>query len=165
MAITIQSYLRREDGQFVPLREWVDPINDHDNLEGALDLIVNDIPLITPTMWDYIDELWAYIINTLQDFSSKKSANTYFPDQPIKLELKRTSPGTTLISISSRSGKFDKSTLTQERNLVRQLLDAGEEFFTKMSKLDPTGQGQYGHEIEKIREARRSFQEYSEHEN
>lgn len=157
MSIIIESYLRKEDGEFLPIQSWIDPIPDHDYLEGALKLIINGTPIMTLTMWDYIDELWAYIINALQKFTLDDSVHIYFPDQPIKLDMKRTPPNMILVSISSRSGKFDNSAWTHEGNFVHQLLDAGEKFFTKMNKLDPTGQGQYENDIERIEEVRRSF--------
>lgn len=157
MSIIVESYLRQEDGEFTLAESWSDPISDHEYLEGALKLTINDTPLITLTMWDYIDELWAYAINTLQEFASGDSVHMYFPDQPIKLEMKRTTPNMILVSTSSRSGKFDNSAWAHESDFVHQLLDAGEKFFTKMNKLDPTGQGQYEHDIERIKEVRRSF--------
>ena len=157
MSIIIESYLRQEDGEFTLAESWNAPISDHEYLEGALKLTINDTPIITLTMWDYIDELWAYVINTLQELASGDSVHMYFPDQPIKLEMKRTPPNMILVSISPRSGKFDNSAWTHEGDFVHQLLDAGEKFFTKMSKLDPAGQGQYEHDIERIKEVRHSF--------
>ncbi|WP_444962351.1 hypothetical protein [Nocardiopsis sp. M1B1] len=157
MSIRIESFLRKADGNFVPVRSWKGPVGDTDYLEGALELNVNGTPLITTAMWDYIDQLWAYILNSLEELTSSKSAHTYFPDQPIKLEMKRIAPDLLHVSVSSRSGKFDNSTRVQEGDFARDLIDAGEGFFSRMRELDPAGGSQYEVEIEKILALRSAY--------
>lgn len=157
MSIHIQSFLRKENETLVPIQEWDDLITDHEYLEGALELTINGSPLISPVMWDYVDELWAYIITTLQKLVRDGSSHTYFPDQPIKLDMKKTSPGMVKISISSRSGKFNNSTQAQEDQLVLQLLNEGERFFLKMQELEPEDQNQYESEIEQIKSFRSNY--------
>ena len=120
-------------------------------LEGALELTVNGVPLLTSAMWDYIDELWAYIINALEGLTSKEKAHTYFPDQAIKLELKRLRAGMMKISVSSASGKLNNSTKTQESQLLRKLLHGSEKFFLEVHELDSQGRLQCGYEIERCR--------------
>ncbi|QUX29437.1 hypothetical protein KGD83_02260 [Nocardiopsis akebiae] len=154
MSVYINSFLRKEDGTLVSIQSWEGPIRDPEYLEGALELTVNEVPLITPSMWDYIDELWAYILNSLEELTSEKSTHTYFPDQPIKLEMKRLAPGWIQVSISSRSGKFDNSTQVQENQFYQILIDKGEEFFLRMRELTPGGRDQYETEIEKCKALR-----------
>lgn len=157
MSVRVESLLRKNDGTFVPVRAWTGPVGDTDYLEGALELTVNGTSLITPSMWDYIDQLWAYILNSLEELTSSKSVHTYFPDQPIKLEMKRVAPDLLHVSISSRSGKFDNSTRVQEGDFARDLIDAGEDFFSRIRELDPAGGNQYEAEIEKILALRSAY--------
>ena len=157
MPVRIQSFLRKEDETLVPIQEWDAVIADPDYLEGALELTVNGVPLISPVMWDYIDELWAYIITTLRELVSDGSSYTYFTDQPIKLEMEKTSSGMVKVSISSRSGKFNNSTQISEDRLVLPLLDEGEQFFLKMQELEPEGQNHYEGEIKRIKSFRSGY--------
>jgi len=50
MPVRIQSFLRKEDETLVPIQEWDAAIADPDYLEGALELTVNGVPLISPVM-------------------------------------------------------------------------------------------------------------------
>lgn len=151
MVVRIKSFLRKEDGSFVPAQGWEGPVGDPEYLEGALELTVNGVPLITPLMWDYVDQLWAYILNSIEELKSEGSAHTYFPDQPIKLEVKRISRGLIQVSISSRSGKFDNSVQVQEDQFVQGVASEGEKFFLQMQELNPADRDQYEIEIEKCK--------------
>ncbi|NKZ01052.1 hypothetical protein [Nocardiopsis alborubida] len=157
MSVRIKSFLRKADGNFVPVQSWKGPIGDTDYLEGALELNVNGTPLITTAMWDYIDQLWAYILNSLNELASDNSSHAYFPDQPIKLEMKRIARGVLHVSIGSRSGKFNNSTRVQEGEFVQNLIDAGEGFFLQMQELDPESGSQYEIEIERIAALRSAY--------
>jgi hypothetical protein len=157
MDIHIQSLLRREDGTFIPVHAWEGPVIDSDYMEGALDLTVHEVSLITPSMWDYIDQLWAYILNVLEELSSSESTHTYFPDQPIKLEVERIACGLLRVSISSRSGKFNNSIQVQESQFARKLIDEGESFFLRMQELNPGSRGQYEMEVEKCKNLRLAY--------
>lgn len=144
--------MRNEDGSFTPLQEWDGSINDPDYLEGALELTVNGVSLITSTMWDYIDQLWAYIFNTIEDLTFEESAYMYFPDQPIKLEMKKVKTDMVQISVSSRSGKFDNSTKAKESQFIQKLLKEGERFFLQLGEKNSENRKKYETEIEQIRE-------------
>lgn len=159
MSVHIRSLLRKKDGSFTPVQAWEGPIGDSEYLEGALELTVNRVPLMTTVMWDYIDELWAYIINALEELVSSESVSAYFPDQPIEFTMKKTSPGRIHVSIGSRSGKFDNSTQVQEQQFARGLIDGGQEFFLKMMELNPGSRDQYEHEVERLDRLRSAYSE------
>ena len=157
MDVHVRSLLRKKDGSFTPVREWEGKLGRSDYLEGALELTVNGVPLITDQIWDYIDELWVYILDSLENLASKGSAFTYFPDQPIKLDMNRISPSLILMSISSKSGKFNNSIQIQEEGFVRNLIDEGENFFVRMQELDPANQDQYEIEVGRFKEIRSAY--------
>lgn len=154
MPIHISSLMKNEDGSFTPIQEWDGMISDPDYLEGALELTVNGVSLITPDMWDYIDQLWAYIFNTIEELTSKGSAWTYFPDQPIKLEMEKVESGMVQISVSIRPGKVDSTTKTEEKKLLQRLLEEGERFFLQLSESSPESRKKYENELLKLRKLR-----------
>ena len=159
MPVRIQSFLRKEDETLVPIQEWDAVIADPDYLEGALDLTVNGVHLITPSMWDYVDQMWAYIFNVLEELTTHESAHVYFPDQPIRLEMEKTIPGMIKISISSRSGKFNNSVQVNEGRFARKILDEGEKFFLHMQKIDPENRNRHEEEVERFRNLRLAYSE------
>lgn len=84
--ILITTYLKIND-KFVEFHEYKNTLNKVNYIEGALELTINGVVLIDKTMWDYIDQLWAYIVNGVESILNDQPFETYFPDQPIKLKV------------------------------------------------------------------------------
>jgi len=84
--IFVQSYLKYKDN-FIVYDEFDSKVDDSDYIQGAIELKINDVEIINKSMFDYIDQLWAYIADGLVDVSQRKDFYTYFPDQPIKLSI------------------------------------------------------------------------------
>jgi hypothetical protein len=86
--ISISSYLM-QGGQLVPLAEFRGPIEDEDYIEGALELSVQGNPLLTTAQVDYVDQLWAYLIQGMtEDVKEGQPFTTGFPDCPIEVTLR-----------------------------------------------------------------------------
>ena len=84
--ISINSYLK-ENGNFIPFQEFQSESLDPFYIEGAIELSVDNKMMINVSMWDYVDQLWAYIIDGVRKVSSGEKFSIYFPDQPIKIEM------------------------------------------------------------------------------
>ena len=82
--ININSYIKVNE-KFIPIQDYDGDLPDPDYIEGAIELTVNGVVLIDKSMWDLVDQLWAYIINGLIDVNEGKEFKTSFPDQPIEL--------------------------------------------------------------------------------
>jgi hypothetical protein len=112
-------------------KEIKDIIKDIDinYIEGVICLEYNGTVLMDFTYWDIIDQLWAYIINLIDDNLNNNDAEVYFPDQPIKLKLKNISNDFVLFSIES-------STTTQltlpKNDFFEKLLESANDFFIKV---------------------------------
>jgi len=84
--IFVQSYFKNKDS-FIEYDKFDSKIDDSDYIQGAIELKINDVEIINKSMFDYIDQLWAYIVDGLVDVSQRKDFYTYFPDQPIKFSI------------------------------------------------------------------------------
>lgn len=60
---------------------------DSDYLDGYISIVYNDKIIIGPVEWDLIDQLWAYILNMIEEVLINKYAETMFPDQPLKFSF------------------------------------------------------------------------------
>ncbi len=92
-------------------------------------------------MWDYIDQLWAYISDMARSLSEKDEVSTYFPDQPTKLTFRR--QGNDRILVSAETRKETRVANVGERELISELQSKGSIFFAKMSELLPENRSGY----------------------
>ncbi|MFD2698983.1 hypothetical protein ACFSVM_00745 [Paenibacillus shunpengii] len=60
---------------------------DFKYLNGAITLKYFQESLLDVTLWDLVDQLWAYILNVIENLMNLGEGETYFPDQPVKLRL------------------------------------------------------------------------------
>jgi hypothetical protein len=133
--IKITSYLRTKSGSFIDVAEAIVPPPDPSYVEGAIDMTVNGVQVLDQELWDYVDELWAYISDMVLKLATEDEASTYFPDQPIRLSFKRLSAGLVLVSLAYDDVK--RTVSVEERELVATLQRSGTEFFTRMKELLP----------------------------
>ncbi|MEU8001040.1 hypothetical protein AB0B66_07750 [Catellatospora sp. NPDC049111] len=138
--ITIRTFLRSEDGTFLPVEEQVQPLSDSDYIEGAIEMNINGTEIIGRSEWDYVDQLWSYLASMVHSLRSEERAETHFPDQPVLLEFERLGRD---LRISCRSGDVVRQARTSESELLDTLASAGRSFFANMSRLVPANAGSY----------------------
>ncbi|WP_345060934.1 hypothetical protein, partial [Streptomyces rameus] len=126
--IDVTSYLRTKSGSFVDVAEAGSPAADPSYVEGAIDMAINGVRILDQELWDYVDELWAYIGDMVLKLTNEGEASTYFPDQPIRLSFKRLGGGLVLVSLTYDDVK--RTVSVGERELVDALRRSGTEFFT-----------------------------------
>lgn len=146
--IEVESYLRASGGQFTPVGEVRDAPADPRHVEGALTLTIGNVAVLDAMMWDYIDQLWAYICDMVSALREKNEVTTYFPDQPVKLTFRRQGNGRVLVSAELSSGS--RVANAEERELVSALQVKGSEFFARMSELVPENRGGYGDALARL---------------
>jgi hypothetical protein len=49
----------------VYIEDFMGPIPDLDYIEGAIELSVYGVVIIDRSMWDYVDQLWSYIAESI----------------------------------------------------------------------------------------------------
>jgi hypothetical protein len=139
--IKIESFLRNGDGTFVPIGDATNAPADARHVEGAIELSIDDVVVLDKTLWDDVDQLWAYIGDMLVSLRSGAEASTYFPDQPIKFAFKRLAGGRVLVTLEN--GPDRRSVATDEREFVDSLSRHASFFFGRMSGLIPANRGGY----------------------
>lgn len=103
---------------------------DLNYLNGAIIIEINNNLLMGFNHWDLIDQLWAYLINTVEEVLINNESSTFFPDQPIKFTLKTISSHSILVTIDD--GK-ETSQLVDKRTFLSKLLTSAERFYSLLN--------------------------------
>jgi hypothetical protein len=134
--LQIETYLKFGP-RFVPLDQVNDRVKDPDYVEGALVVTMSGVNLLTLETWDYVDQLWEYLIDAVASLRGTPEASFFFPDQPIEVKLRLVWGGRGIeLEILRRSNSVRSS--TEAVTLIESMCAAGEEFFRKMIQISPT---------------------------
>ncbi|MRH89214.1 hypothetical protein GFY24_17460 [Nocardia sp. SYP-A9097] len=134
--ISVISYLKDSDGAFVPLGEVDFAPSNPRHVEGAIDLKINGVTILDKTLWDDVDQLWAYIVDAIRDLRTNGESDTSFPDQPIDLSFRRTGGGRVLVTLESGTIKQRKVSV-DESELTVALCGAADAFLARLSEILP----------------------------
>ncbi|WP_143082592.1 hypothetical protein [Nonomuraea wenchangensis] len=134
MAVSVKSYLRQRDGNFIRVEDCVVPYGDSRYIEGAIELVVDEVLIIGLEEWDLVDQLWAYIATMVKTLSESDRCSTSFPDQSIQLTFQRQGAR---ILVSCEVGEVTRSASARSPEFIAALRGAGQLFFRKMAELYP----------------------------
>jgi hypothetical protein len=146
--ISIESYLRSASGEFIPISDCNTPPPDERHVAGAIEFNIDGVAIIDRSMWDDVDQLWAYILEMVPALDASGESYTYFPDQPIKLTFSNVGPDMVLVSL--RSGSESRRAATGKQQLIGEVRRAGGEFFRLLSRLVPANAGAYNEIISRM---------------
>lgn len=132
--VEIETFLRCADGGLLQVEACRTPPPDLDYIEGAIRLSVDGVEIIGVEEWDYVDQLWCYIAEMVTKFQSSGYADTYFPDQPIKLSFQAAE---SRVLVAAKIGEEVKKANASSVELLEAVKAAGMIFFRKMSELAP----------------------------
>ncbi|TKI70741.1 hypothetical protein FC756_06495 [Lysinibacillus mangiferihumi] len=113
-------------------------------LDGGLSIKKYNKEILGVRYWDYLPELWAYILNVIEEYLEEGIGKCYFPDQPVRIQLKQ---------LKNKKIQFlfdndDHVLEFEQKMLLGIFLNRAEVFFNVLVKeLDLTG---YSYQIEKI---------------
>lgn len=142
---------QKPDEYFVKLdndegfREIIEDI-DINYIEGVICFEYNGSVIMDFTYWDIIDQLWAYILNLIEDYLENEKAEVYFPDQPIKFKMKTINNNLILFSVESDSSV---QVTLPKKDFFQAILKSGEDFFRKIQDYFE-GSLDYSYELKKI---------------
>ncbi len=122
---------------------------DLDYLEGAIYLKYEDQVILDFKLWDYVDQLWAYIINLVEDVLLNGKSEILFPDQPAKINFKKISDEY-MIMVLETNARFTWTLPSKE--FLNTLLNEGELFFKSITESLGLTEKQYAVELNKIQE-------------
>jgi hypothetical protein len=132
--VEIETFLKGADGEFVQVEACRAPPPDLDYIEGAIRLSVDGLEIIGIEEWDYVDQLWCYIAKMVTKMQSSGYAETYFPDQPIKLSFRAVG---SRVSVTAKIGEETKTANASSADFLEAVKAAGMIFFRRMSELVP----------------------------
>lgn len=121
------------DDYFVPLSNIeglknIKPQLDSYYLSGAIILKYGEQDLLDVTMWDLVDQLWAYFLNLIEEAIETGKSETYFPDQPLLLKMKSISNDMLLFVIDQK-----QKALLPKLDFFESLLKNARSFFEIMN--------------------------------
>ena len=122
---------------------------DLNYLGGAVYLKYGDEVILDFNLWDYVDQLWAYILNLIEEFILNGSSEILFPDQPAKIKVKKISDEYMIVVLETNTRYT--WTLPSKEFLIA-LLNESEFFFKSITKSLRLTEEQYSFEINKIQE-------------
>ncbi|QAT88937.1 MAG: hypothetical protein EOO72_06085 [Myxococcaceae bacterium] len=133
--VQIATYFRHGE-DFVPVDAFVGPIPDEDYIEGAMELSIDGRAMLTRQEWDYIDQLWAYLVGGVADLLGGRKFQTFFPDQPIELSVTPDEVGgrATVRVVIREDVREASAELTV---LVAEVLKEARHFFERIQKVVP----------------------------
>lgn len=143
--VIVKSFLKAGD-DLVPVEEFTGSIADEDYIEGAIELSVDNKPILTRAMVDYVDQLWAYLTTGLDEVMAGREFSTYYPDMPLQVVL-QPQGNRVKIMTRSRSGKYDADALAALGDLVRALTSEGKLFFESLRTFAPSHRTMYDRNI------------------
>ncbi|MFC9430774.1 hypothetical protein [Streptomyces sp. NPDC056987] len=132
--VEIETFLKGADGGFVQVEACRTSPPNFDYIEGAIRLSVDGLEIIGTEEWDYVDQLWCYIAEMVTKMQSSGYAETYFPDQPIKLSFRAAA---SRVLVTAKIGEETKTANASSADFLEAVKAAGMIFFRKMSELVP----------------------------
>jgi len=104
------------------------------NIAGSIELRVGDRAVLTPDLWDDVVDLWCYVATMIGDFvSGRPVVETYFPDQPIRLELSVVTDR--LVAVTVEAGTERRRAVAARWDLLQELCTAGIAFFDRLAEI------------------------------
>lgn len=134
-ALTVRERLIPERELFTMIEELHDTLN-LDYLDGVIHLECNGKELIGESERDYIDQLLCYILNDADKILKGGAFVTYFPDQPLRLEM--TPIGENLLV---RVG--ENTERVSSRAFFRAFYHVCRRFFNLLQRVNPSTRQRY----------------------
>lgn len=146
--IRIESYIRSKT-LFVPIEQFAGVLRDPDYVWGAIEMTVDGQPIITRRERDLVPDLWAYVVTTAMKALKGEPAQTYFPDQPISLEM---SPSRSRRAIDIRLSYpgVERLAAADPIELSTELSRAGRVFWSNFSRLIPAAASESANQIAEL---------------
>jgi len=116
-------------------------------IEGAIIIYYYDKKIMDFDLWDLIDQLWSYIVSTIKMAILNGEAETYFPDQPVKIIIKDLRKSILFqIQVQNRI----MSHVLPRDEFLQEILKAAKLFFQEMINYDNEFYKRYKFELEEI---------------
>lgn len=145
--VIVQTFIREggiERGRLVLVRDYMGAIADPRHIPGAIRLQIYGKEVIGLEEWDYVAELWAYLLDCLGQVVAGATARTSFPDQPIDVTM-TPNPRTGTVCVAVQIGSTTRSAEAPLCQLVSVLAEEARDFYTTMHSLVPSDSEHYAY--------------------
>lgn len=157
--IRVESYLL-VGGDFHLVESYRGCVSDPQYVEGAIQLEINGVMILTLELFDYVDQLWAYIAQGLEALTTQDSWKTYFPDQPVELSFRTDDWRHIKIEVFIPKGQAVSSSPDRRfqatapyKEFIQIMCEAGLNFFNRMKEIVPSKIGNYEKQMQRLRSA------------
>lgn len=133
--INISTYLKIKNN-FINIEDFYGKIDDEFYIDGSIELSIDNVELIDKSMWDYIDQLWCYLIDGLNSLSKNESFKTNFPDQPIEVKFE-------IIKNNALITVGDKKIFVDRNFFITSMAAHAKKFLSKLITLDGVNSDPY----------------------
>ncbi|MEJ7713449.1 MAG: hypothetical protein WKF84_27300 [Pyrinomonadaceae bacterium] len=133
--VKVESYLKVGD-TFVLISEFEGRVPDPMYVEGAIELEMNGVKVLSLELWDDINYLWPYVAGGLLEITKEQEWSTDFPDQPITLTF-RTDARRQRIFVEVDPSRGVVKTSASYDEFMTAMSEAAQEFFRRMAELIP----------------------------
>ncbi|MEL7539236.1 MAG: hypothetical protein AAFM91_19500 [Pseudomonadota bacterium] len=133
--VLLESFIK-VDGDLVPMAASgiPVPVPDPDYIEGALHFVADGVEVLPKYLHDYVDQLWAYLVDAADVVSHGDAFKTYMPGQAITLLFVPVEFAK--LRIERREYK-DVAVTVSRREFVSEIVRKGTEFFEDLAELVP----------------------------
>ncbi|MDT0443433.1 hypothetical protein [Streptomyces johnsoniae] len=132
--ITVSSHLKGDSDGFIPWGSVDEVSGELDLTKGAIELAVNDEPIIDKRSWDYIFPMWVYLADAVSALCNSGEGAFWFPDQPLQLRLLR-EDGNLNVVLSGKGVK--REAMAGEIEFLEAVRARGLEFFEETCSIFP----------------------------
>lgn len=139
----IKSYLKKEGERknectFIDISDIlgakkISKLIDLNYIEGAIIIKYYSDYVLDFSYYDYIDQLWSYIFDLVENYVVNKTSSVNFPDQPINLLMSKIDDNRNYFIINSKNRK--RTYVFQTKDFVNAIISGYEEFCICFEKI------------------------------
>ncbi|WP_143662725.1 hypothetical protein [Streptomyces sp. CB03238] len=141
MTARASTFIVSDSGEFIPVETCGIRFCRDRRIQGAIDLQVNDTPILGRSETDTIDALWSLILTYLEHFMAGEDRVLSFPERSFTLDLKRVSGGNVVVRYANQEEK--RAALISEKEILKALTSGAIKFFDAALKSSPNDEWSY----------------------
>lgn len=143
--VNVESYIRSGDG-FVPVSKYAGRAPDESYIEGAVELVIDDLLLLGTAEHDYVDQLWAYLADGLAAVAAGRAFSTYLPDQPVEVSVV---PFGSRVTVTVMVDGMRRASVDR-REFLDAMVHAARTFFGRMCEIAPGNRHSYEQVLDRL---------------
>ena len=130
--LEVISYIKNGE-EFTRIEDFEGLIDDPDYIEGAIEIITQDNILLSLNDWDYVDQMWCYLVDGLNAVKAWQEFSTCFPDHPTEITFIPNKESRT-VEFGVRAYEYVYSRLDYDEFMV-VMIDAALNFFKNLNRI------------------------------